>query len=119
MSQQVCKTMRLGLALCAVLALAGCSSSVKRSAEHKSPAFKLSAEFPVGTINVSATPEALANIEAAGKKFDPSRLKEANPVLLTSTYSARPERPEHGCSGDASPGALLVERSVVGLHGGQ
>src|SRR5688572_10784014 len=77
MSLQIGRTLCLGLALCAMLALAGCASSVKRSAEHKSATFKLSAEFPVGQINVSATPEALANIEAAKKKFDPSRLKEA------------------------------------------
>ena len=77
MALQAGRAVSLGLALCAVVALAGCASSVKRSEEHKSATFKLSAEFPVGRINVSATPEALANIEAAKKKFDPARLKEA------------------------------------------
>ncbi len=77
MSLQVGKALRLGLGLCAVLALAGCASSVKRPEAHKSATFKLSAEFPVGKINVSATPEALEKIEAAKKKFDPARLKGA------------------------------------------
>jgi hypothetical protein len=77
MSLQVGKALRLGLALCAILALAGCASSVKRSEEHESATFKLSAEFPVGKINVSATPEALEKIEAAKKKFDPDRLRGA------------------------------------------
>lgn len=75
MISQAGRALRLGLALCAVLSLVGCASGVKRTEEHKTAVFKPSAEFPIGQINVSATQEALAKIEAAKKKFDPELLK--------------------------------------------
>ena len=71
MALQVRQSDTPGLALCAVVALAGCASSVKRSEEHKTATFKLSAESPISQINVSATPEALANIEAAQEDVRP------------------------------------------------
>jgi hypothetical protein len=75
MITQAGKALRLTMALCAVLALAGCASGVKRTEEHKTAVFKPSAEFPIGQVNVSATQEAVAKIEAAKKKFDPELLR--------------------------------------------
>ena len=62
MTLQAGKALKMGLALWAALALAGCASSVQRSEEHRAATFKVSAEYPIGAVNVSATPEALAKI---------------------------------------------------------
>ncbi len=75
MISQAGKALRLTTALCVVLAMVGCASGVKRADGQKTAAFKPSAEVPIGQINVSATPEAIAKIEAAKKKFDPELLK--------------------------------------------
>jgi hypothetical protein len=77
MTLQAGKALKMGLALWAALALAGCASSVQRSEEHRAATFKVSAEYPIGAVNVSATPEALAKIQEAKKKFDPDRLRSA------------------------------------------
>ncbi len=81
---------RLGLALCAVLAMAGCASGVKRTEDHKTAVFKPSAEIPIGQINVSATQEALAKIEEAKKKFNPELLKGSIMTALSAQQMLAP-----------------------------
>jgi hypothetical protein len=58
-----------------LLALAGCASGVRRTEDHKAAVLKPSAEIPIGQVNVSATQEAIAKIEAAKQKFDPELLR--------------------------------------------
>ena len=94
MTLQAGKALKMGLALWAALALAGCASSVQRSEEHRAATFKVSAEYPIGAVNVSATPEALAKIQEAKKKFDPDRLRSAIEYALNfDKMYAKPGRP--------------------------
>jgi len=86
MISQAGRALRLGAALCAVLAVVGCASGVKRTPEHKTAVFKPSAEFPIGRINVSATQEALDKIEAAKKKFNPELLKGSIMTALSAQH---------------------------------
>lgn len=75
MISQAGKALKITAALCVVLAMVGCASSVKRADGLKTAAFKPSAEAPIGVINIAATPDALEKIAAAKKKFDPELLK--------------------------------------------
>lgn len=75
MISRAANALRFTAALCVVLAMVGCASGVKRADGQKTATFKPSAEAPIGQINVSATPEAIAKIEAAKKKFSADLLK--------------------------------------------
>ena len=79
------RAVRLGVALCAVL-IAGCASGVKRTEDHKTALFKPSADIPIGQINVSATPEAIAKIEEAKKKFSPELLRGSIMTALSAQH---------------------------------
>ena len=84
------RAVRLTVALGALLALAGCASGVKRAEDHKAALFKPSAEIPIGQINVSATPEAIAKIEEAKKKFSPELLKGSLMTALSAQQLLAP-----------------------------
>lgn len=85
MISQAGRVLRMGAALCIVLAMVGCASSVKRPESHKVAVFKPSADAPIGVINVSATKQALARIEEAKKKFDPNQLRANIQIALTQS----------------------------------
>jgi hypothetical protein len=75
MVSQTGNALRLTAVLWVALAMVGCASGVKRADGQKTATFKPSAEAPIGQINVSATPDAIAKIEAAKKKFSAELLK--------------------------------------------
>jgi hypothetical protein len=95
MFKQADRVPRFTLALCAVLALVGCASGVKRTEDHRTAAFKPSAEMPIGQVNVAATQEAIAKIEAAKKKFDPELLRGS----IMSALSAQQMLAKNGQGG--------------------
>jgi hypothetical protein len=90
MTLQMGRTLRLTTAVCVLLAMVGCASGVKRPETYKTAVFKPSAETPIGLINVAATSEAIAKIEAAKKKFDPELLRSSIQNALNANQMMAP-----------------------------
>jgi uncharacterized protein DUF4410 len=70
------KTRALMAALVAASLLAGCASGVKRADTAKTSAFQPSAEFPIGQVVVSATPEVREHLKDY-PLYDGTRLRAA------------------------------------------